>query len=53
VVLRATSPDEVAPVLREGLAVRRPVIMDFVVDAEESVYPMVPSGAPLTEMLLV
>ena len=51
--LRATRPDEVAPVLAEGLAVRRPVIMDFVVDAEESVYPMVPSGAPLTEMLLV
>jgi len=51
--LRATRPDEVATVLKEGLAVRRPVIMDFVVDAEESVYPMVPSGAPLTEMLLV
>jgi len=51
--LRATHPDEVAPVLRQGLAVRGPVIMDFVVDAEESVYPMVPAGAPLTEMLLV
>jgi len=51
--LRATRPDEVTPVLKEGLSVRRPVIMDFVVDAEESVYPMVPSGAPLTEMLLV
>jgi acetolactate synthase-1/2/3 large subunit len=51
--LRARRPDEVTPVLREGLAIRRPVIMDFVVDAEESVYPMVPSGAPLTEMLLV
>jgi acetolactate synthase-1/2/3 large subunit len=29
------------------------VMMDFVVEAEEGVYPMVPSGAPLTEMLLV
>jgi acetolactate synthase-1/2/3 large subunit len=43
----------VLPVLKEGLSIRRPVIMDFVVEAEESVYPMVPSGAPLTEMLLV
>jgi acetolactate synthase-1/2/3 large subunit len=51
--LRATRPEEVAPVLKEGLAVRRPVIMDFVVEAEEGVYPMVPAGAPLTEMLLV
>jgi acetolactate synthase-1/2/3 large subunit len=51
--LRATRPEEVVPVLKEGLAVRQPVIMDFVVEAEEGVYPMVPSGAPLTEMLLV
>ena len=51
--LRATRPEEVLPVLQEGLSIRRPVIMDFVVEAEESVYPMVPSGAPLTEMLLV
>ena len=51
--LRATRPEEVTLVLEKGLSVRRPVIMDFVVEAEESVYPMVPSGAPLTEMLLV
>jgi acetolactate synthase-1/2/3 large subunit len=51
--LRATRPEEVQPVLEKAFAVRRPVIMDFVVEAEESVYPMVPSGAPLTEMLLV
>jgi acetolactate synthase-1/2/3 large subunit len=51
--LRAERPEEVIPVLTEGLAVKRPVIMDFVVDAEESVYPMVPAGAPITEMLLV
>jgi acetolactate synthase-1/2/3 large subunit len=51
--LRATRPAEVVPVLQEALSVRRPVMMDFVVEAEEGVYPMVPSGAPLTEMLLV
>ena len=51
--LRAERPAEVVPVLEEGLARPGPVIMDFRVDAEESVYPMVPSGAPLTEMLLV
>jgi len=51
--LRATRPEEVEPVLRQGLAEDKPVIMDFVVEAEEGVYPMVPSGAPITEMLLV
>jgi acetolactate synthase-1/2/3 large subunit len=51
--LRAVQPSEVVPVLRDGLQRPGPVIMDFRVDAEESVYPMVPAGAPLTEMLLV
>ena len=51
--LRATRPDEVEKVLAEGLAAKRPVIMDFVVEKEESVYPMVPAGKPITEMLLV
>jgi len=50
---RATRPEEVVPVLKEGLAADRTVIMDFVVEKEESVYPMVPAGANITEMLLV
>ena len=51
--LRATKPEEVEPVIREALAARRPVVMDFVVDRDECVYPMVPAGAALTEMLLI
>jgi len=50
--LRANSPREVETVLKQGLSVKKPVIMDFVVEKEESVYPMVPAGAPITEMLL-
>jgi acetolactate synthase-1/2/3 large subunit len=51
--LRATKPDEVESVLSEGLRTPKPVIMDFVVEKEEGVYPMVPAGAAITEMLLV
>jgi acetolactate synthase-1/2/3 large subunit len=51
--LRATRPEEVESVLNEGLSISRPVIMDFVVEKEECVYPMVPAGASITEMLLV
>ena len=51
--LRATRPQEVEPVLREGLSSPRTVIMEFKVEKEENVYPMVPAGAPITEMLLV
>mgnify|MGYP003564821816 FL=1 len=51
--LRAQKPDEVEAVIREGFASPKPVIMDFVVNPEECVYPMVPAGAAMTEMLLV
>ncbi|MBN1106240.1 MAG: biosynthetic-type acetolactate synthase large subunit [Deltaproteobacteria bacterium] len=51
--LRASRPEEVEPVLREGLSIPRTVIMDFHVEKEECVYPMVPSGKTITEMLLV
>lgn len=51
--LRATKPEEVQSVLSEGLSIPKPVIMEFIVAKEEGVYPMVPAGAPITEMLLV
>jgi acetolactate synthase I/II/III large subunit len=51
--LRATRPEEVEDVLARGLSIEGPVIMDFVVESEECVYPMVPAGKPITDMLLV
>jgi acetolactate synthase-1/2/3 large subunit len=49
--LRATKPSEVEPVLKEAFKTKRPVLMDFVVDWKEKVYPMVPAGAALDQML--
>jgi acetolactate synthase-1/2/3 large subunit len=51
--LRAEKPEEVEPVIKEAIKTPHPVIMDFVVDREENIYPMVPAGASLKEMLLV
>jgi len=51
--LRATKPTEVEKVIKEALATPKPVLMDFVVNPEECVYPMVPAGAATTEMILV
>ena len=51
--LRASNIDDVESILKEGLSSPKPVIMDFIVEKEECVYPMVPAGAPITEMLLV
>ncbi|MCG8638446.1 MAG: biosynthetic-type acetolactate synthase large subunit [Desulfobacterales bacterium] len=51
--LRCTDPKEVTSVLTEGLNTKGTVIMEFIVAREESVYPMVPAGGALTDMLLV
>ncbi len=51
--LRASKAEEVAPVLEQAFATPRPVVIDFQVAYEENVMPMVPSGAPLSKMLLV
>ncbi|MFO7569554.1 MAG: biosynthetic-type acetolactate synthase large subunit [Smithellaceae bacterium] len=50
--LRATKPDEVETVLKQGLAVNRPVLMDFRVSREECVYPMVRPGESISQMTL-
>jgi len=50
--LRATRPDEVEQVIRQGLETPGPVIMEFKVAREENVLPMVPAGAGLNEMVL-
>jgi acetolactate synthase-1/2/3 large subunit len=50
--LRATKPSEVMPVLKEALKIKKqPVFMDFVVDWKSKVYPMVPAGAAIDEMI--
>ncbi len=51
--LRASKPEDVESVLAEGLFSNKTVIMEFIVEKEEGVFPMVPAGASITEMLLV
>ncbi|MEW6276739.1 MAG: biosynthetic-type acetolactate synthase large subunit [Bacillota bacterium] len=49
--MRVTKPEEVAPALQEALAVPKPVMIDFVIEREENVLPMVPPGESLDKML--
>ena len=51
--LRATKPEEVEPVIREALRIRKPVLMDFWIEEEENVYPIVPAGESLKKMILL
>ncbi len=51
--LRAKKPGEVKKIIEKALAHKGPVVIDFVVAKEENVYPMVPAGKAIHEMLLV
>lgn len=50
--LRATKPEEVESILKQGLSNPKPVLMDFQVSREECVYPMVMPGGSIADMEL-
>ena len=50
--LRTDRQAEVEPLLRKGLALPKPVLMEFRVAREECVYPMVRPGGSISEMTL-
>jgi len=50
---RVEREEEVDNVLKEAFKNGRPTFIDVVIDPEEGVYPMVPAGAALRDMLLV
>ena len=50
---RISTPEELLPVLEKALNSPNPAIIDVQVAREENVYPIVPAGAALDEMLLV
>lgn len=48
---RVTKQSEVAPVLEQAIRSSKPVMIDFVVEGEENVLPMVPPGESISMML--
>ncbi len=45
--------EEVMPAIKEALKYKTgPVVMDFIIEEEENVYPMVPAGAAIDEILV-
>ncbi len=52
--MRIDNPADVDDAMDEAMKLKdRLVFMDFVTDQEENVYPMIPAGAGLNEMILV
>ena len=49
--LRVTKPEEVLPALQEAKDYPGSVLIDFIVEKEENVFPMVPAGGSIYEML--
>ncbi len=47
--LRVTQPDRVLPALREAQHHEGPFLIDFILEPQENVYPMVPTGASLRD----
>jgi len=48
---RVTRPEEVQEALQWARQTRGPAVIEFVVEREDAVYPMVPQGAALHEMI--
>ncbi len=49
--LRVQEKDQLAPALDKAFAHAGPVVVECIVEPEANVYPMVPAGASLTEMI--
>jgi acetolactate synthase-1/2/3 large subunit len=49
--MRVTCPEEVMPAIQAAREQPGPALIDFKVEQEDGVYPMVPSGADLHEMI--
>ena len=49
--IRVETKGEVASAIREARAHKGPILLDFQIDQEENVWPMVPAGASLAETI--
>ncbi len=49
--IRIKEAEEVRPAIEEAIETDGPVIMDFLIPREENVFPMVPAGAAIKDMI--
>jgi acetolactate synthase I/II/III large subunit len=50
--MRATNDQEATAAIEQALKLKGPVLIDFVVDPEENVYPMVAPNHPINEIIV-
>ena len=47
---RITKPEEVEETFRRAIALKKPVLIECVIPEDDKVFPMVPAGAPISEV---
>ena len=50
--IRVTRDDEIAGAIEQARSIKGPVVIEFVVEPEANVWPMVPAGASNSDMML-
>lgn len=48
--IRVTKKEEVAPAIEKAIALKAPVLLEVVIPEDDKVFPMVPAGAPISEV---
>ena len=49
--IKVTRPEEVRPAIEQAIETPGPVFIEFIVDRTENVFPMVPAGVAINEMI--
>lgn len=48
--IRVTKKEEVAPAIEKAIALKAPVMIECMIPEDDKVFPMVPAGAPISEV---
>lgn len=48
--IRVTKKEEVAPAIEKAISLKAPVLIECVIPEDDKVFPMVPAGAPISEV---
>lgn len=48
--IRITTKEEVAPAIEKAIALKAPVLLEVLIPEDDKVFPMVPAGAPISEV---
>lgn len=47
--IRVTKKEEVAPALEKAISLKKPILIECVIEEDDKVFPMVPAGAPISD----